>query len=472
MAILRRVVAHLSAFLLLGLPYSAGAQSPAADPPQGLPAAPAPIPVVPAPDLPKPREPVLSAAQVRCQTAFLQVATNPRKAPRNFCRALASVAFASIATQKQPPKPEEQVTSSDVQPERTDTAGAQGSSGQASAAPRGTPVSFAGGAIAIAGTGVGTRAVTSIALNPLSLFGNESDVNSTAFTTRFLDVAVVLPFSLSESVSAESTEDVDFVGLRVRANFLAFSNADAVVKDLNAAYEKALRAQGDLTAALEQHFLASEDPAACLKSIQDDDSELIAANCPGLDLSGRQMVLDAEELVSKQRAEIVAQADNDYLGLDVRGDFGDQNLSMEGDQDGTSMTGAVAFGRRLGVSAKYGIWIRGRGGVVYQDLETDTDPLFSGDGQLGLALSAVPGRAGFDFAAALEGRFGDTENTVVDTDYLQLRLSTSVPMSGDTGLSLGVALPLAADGDRDRDPILTVAFDWGLSLSDGLGKAH
>lgn len=96
--------------------------------------------------------------------------------------------MAIIGTPPSPPKSTDLLTVAEIQPERTDTAGAQGTAGQASAAPRGMPVSFAGGAIAIAGTGVGTRAVTSVALNPLSLLGDETDASAMAFSTRFLDV--------------------------------------------------------------------------------------------------------------------------------------------------------------------------------------------------------------------------------------------------------------------------------------------
>jgi hypothetical protein len=172
-----------------------------------------------------------------------------------------------------------------VQPERTDTAGAQGSSGQASAAPRGTPVGFAGGAIAIAGTGVGTRAVTSFALNPLSLVGDETDKDATAFKTRFLDVAVVLPFSVNDTASAASSDGADFVGLRLRVNFLALPNASAVVEKLDAAYENALRPQGTLIDALKEYFRGSEDPGTCFIAIQAQDPDLIADGCPGLDLA-------------------------------------------------------------------------------------------------------------------------------------------------------------------------------------------
>jgi hypothetical protein len=325
-------------------------------------------------------------------------------------------------------------------------------------------VVFAGGTLALAGTQIGTQAVTSISLNPLSLLGDQGDKDEMAFMTRFTDVSVVLPFNLNEP--SVPKDGIDFIGLRARFNFLAYSNGRAAVEALDKAYMDALPLQGRLMERVRDALKAADNPIECANAILADDEAAVGAACAGLQLTERGQLQAAEQAVTRVRNQVLVEADNSYFGLDFRADFGDQNLALEGKQNGTSLLTAGAFGRRLNLSRRYGAWIRGRLGSNYQDLDSRKKALFELDGLLGFALTGSPDSVGFDLEAALDGRYGNSKDLDVDTDFLELRISAGVPFSASSKLNFGITVPVAAGDGRDRDPVMTVAIDWVV----GLGK--
>ena len=164
-------------------------------------------------------------------------------------------------------------------------------------------------------------------------------------------------------------------------------------------------------------------------------------------------------------ADVRAEADAKYLGVDLRFDFGDPTLGDVENARATSIDGGLAWGRRfLGTDpTAASLGLKARAGVRYTHLDDLDETSYAFDGVFGVEGrrpleqgQAIEASAGFEF------RYGGDEDAQeeLQTNFTVFRAAVAVPVAGTTGLTLAVTAPI----DGPISPAFSVNFDWGLLL--------
>jgi hypothetical protein len=339
-----------------------------------------------------------------------------------------------------------------VEPKPTETVGGQGSPAQTAAVPSVAPTSQAGGTVAFAGTAAGPRLVSALSLNPLSL--GADNAKSFAWSSRTTDISIVVPVATS---GTPSLSGIDFVGVRLRVNALGPAAGSAAYNAALAAYEGVAQQSTDLAGDIEAALGKASDIARCAAAIEASDLAAESVSCGGQIATGSSVAAQAD--FQAKIATARAEADRQYLGLDLRGDFGDPTFSGNPGARGATVLAALGAGKRFG-SERKSLTLRGRAGAAYSYLSQSHDTAYSIDwgvgAELGTTFGAQPGRG----SVGLEGRQSKTSGTPADTNFVDLKVGVAVPLTNGTAVSVGISIPLQG-GHTSQ---LTVAGDWSLLL--------
>ncbi len=429
--------------------------------------------------------------------------------------------LASIWAQRTPLDPEAgddlQATLAAVQPAKGPTAGASSSAGQIAASPTVAPSAFVSGSLSAAGTGDGPGGAASLSFNPAAIV-SMLDPDNAAATTRFNDLTFLVPTDL------EPGEFPEYFGIRARFDFAGLAQGLAIgkgVRELKTLVREVDLVEagfGDLLAdvarTVEARSRNSPGGATlgdCWTSLLAEDAglrmdELLAdPHACALDettvtqISGAHRVRtesesaeDGAEAGEDARAvaelrqlqlshgriyeameDIRDSMGNASAGLEVAWDIPIGVLGPEGDSDlPNHLAFAFAGGAQLNPKSRLQVGLYGRAGldlllggavddvadagVVYGgDLTFDA---FFKDQHVIHATVGVLGRAGEETSLYpdLQGLMSD------DGNYTALALSASIPLLGDTGMGLGVTLPL----DGESQPTFAVTTDFAYLVKD------
>jgi hypothetical protein len=336
--------------------------------------------------------------------------------------------------------------------------GNHGSAAQAMPVASATPVTTSGAALALAGTISGPQAIASVALNPISML---ADGNQLAWATRFSDVSLVLPAALTTSSNPMASNDAfSFVGVRVRVNAVASLSAgsiDRFTADLSKAAEEFSTYVTALTAYLEN----APDPDACATSLLDNASDDVTRLCGGT-------MVPFPASTEKKLAGVLARARNEadryYLGLDLRGDFGDPTLSDDPAKRGTFLLGAIAAGWRFGNEGSY-FALRGRAGAQYAQFDQDKHVEWGVNYGGAMEVGYLRDLQRTALSVGIEGNHNS--DTVNLTNFVDLKVGTTVPVTDGKQISLGLSWPLSGDHGK----VLTMTGDWSLLLPQTASSA-
>ena len=348
-------------------------------------------------------------------------------------------------------------TKAELQPTPPRAGGDQGEPG--SADPIGTlnTVGLAGATFSLVATEAGTRSLTAISVNPAGL--SASDPETFARWSRFADLTLLVPIDLDTGQA--SGDGLDYVGLRLRMNFLGVPEGEEAFRQAKARI-RAVYAQDQ---ALQNAYLA------LLKGAPDfgDCAAALLRNAPDRErvCGGRlpdPTSLEAAEAARKAAMRTIREdADRTYFGLDLSADLGRAaSTTTSTAVDGFALNVALAAGHRV-----TGIWsLQASGGLHYFDPAAAGPASFAIEG--GLAASAqwriADGRQVL-FRFGGQGRYVvDNEETRLEPDFVDLRAGFSVPVSESTNLAIGVAVPVTQG--EDAGPRLTVSSDLNLLFDD------
>ena len=359
----------------------------------------------------------------------------------------------------------EAVRPRDVQPQVEPGAGAQGSGGQPTAVSTGEPTPLSAGTLAIVGTEVGPQALLALALNPLSILAKSAE--EYARNSRWLDLGIVLPVNLD----TQGDEDrVQSFGVRMRVNLIGGLVAgDATYERVVKAYEKLGEQFGLVLDDIRELIRTAPNQQACADALVRNDlsgTELSCGESLSISDSLRAAQSDAQEELAAARLE----ADRFYAGLDVRADLGDPLLALQLPQD-YSIGAAVAGGVRGQFTGSRGLWgLKARLGVSFSGTTQDDVMMTIPDADLhsaaidfGVAadLGARFGLRSASLSIGAEGRYGG-DASVIDTNYTDLRIGLTVPMSDGTGANISVLIPM----DGNHETVFALSGDWSLLLPD------
>lgn len=348
-----------------------------------------------------------------------------------------------------------------AEPDRRTSTNAGGTVAQREPVEAVQPINLAGGAVSLAGTRIGTQGAAAITVNPFALAKPEDPA-----LKRLLDVSVTAPFALEDA----SGRDTRFVGVRLRANATAPWSSAALRAELQRFYTLAGKVADDL----EERLRRAPDVRGCALSII-ATRQVLAATCgEGIDLTELQKArLESYDAIAAAQR----QADRYYLGLDVRGDFGDPTGDVVVGDDGTSLGGAVAAGLRLPRGRDWDFELRIRtGGTYFHSRDTvdgfDPEPVFSFDWGAAVLLAghatSATEKQRLTFGVGLEGRHTDETRSsgLARTNFVNLNAMVIVPVVSGADLGLSFSVPLE-DSEVPRGTVIAVSTDLGLL--DGSG---
>jgi hypothetical protein len=349
-----------------------------------------------------------------------------------------------------------------AEPDRRTATNAAGTRAQRDAVESVQPINLAGGAISLAGTRTGTQGVATVTVNPLAL-GDPDD----PALRRLFDLSVTAPFAMEGA----GDEDSRFIGVRARANATAPYSSAA----LRAALTRFYALAGNVADELEERLRTAPDVRLCALDIIATRQVTLAACGSGIDLT--ELTRAREESYAAIR-EAQREADRYYLGLDLRGDFGDPTGDAVTGDDGTSLLGTVAAGLRLPLGEAWDFELRVRGGGDYFRSRDSVNgfrpaPVFSFDWGGALILGGhatlATEKQRLAFGVGVEGRHtGENRSSdLAPTNYVNFNAMIIVPVAsgGDLGLSFSVPL---MDSEVPRGTVIAVSTDLGLL--DGSGS--
>jgi hypothetical protein len=400
--------------------------------------------------------PVQAQNSARCR-----VAATSREFPASRlvageeCRQLAGIVVDSITNKFW-------VSPRDVEPSVPGSAAPAGSPAQGEAVPTIQPVALAATSLATVGTDAGSDAIAAITINPSTLFGRQGDPRAVAQAARFTDVTVFLPIS---GIDQNKDGRPDYLGVRVRLNLSAASQASALMKGFEAAVGRVMLDENARVIALTKTFEEAPDPQACAAALTSETGD--TRDACGVDVA---MELEPRAYAEMRRlgARIREEADARYVGLDLRVDVGDPTLGAVPKAAGTALVAGLGFGRRFGAGGEGPSGgIKGRLGVRYVSLRDTSATDWQADGGLGFELMRPLGQQRIQMSAGVEFRFGRDRgaDSLFQTRYLMVRGALSVPVSTIADLTVSFGTPLMGD----VSPTLAVAFDWRLLL-DALSR--
>ncbi|HEX4386395.1 MAG TPA: hypothetical protein VH083_25750, partial [Myxococcales bacterium] len=375
-------------------------------------------------------------------------------------------------------------------------AGTQGSPAQTDAVPGVAPVAQSGASAGFAGTQTGMRLLASVAVNPAGLM--TTSASSTSSTTaaaqkagtlasRIADISVVVPIDTSgnHKTSPGALGSFDYVGVRVRVNALPFfqddlyaqakAHVDKVFADLLATEGKASDAAARLLSAYDDTGCAlaiatgATQPAQCqtAPAAGFDAVVIAAARCADAIESSKADQIESQcghplpEIEAQRAAELLLynglqfrrdQHDADYLGLDIRYDYGDPTFSNDPAARGNYVLAGVAAGHRLlsggetDPSRRF-FGLRARVGWSYSSLTHSQTQTNSFDYAAGLELGTITDFKVLKLSFGVEGRrTSGTVAATVDTNFTDGKIGVDVPLSD--GSKLGVVLSIPFNGNH------------------------
>ena len=307
------------------------------------------------------------------------------------------------------------------------------------------------------GTETGAKLVTEIKLNPLAILYSD-DVKETSWASRTADAVLILPASTDGPL-----EKLEYFGFHVRFNAFGFKNGAQALKNLQESYGKLATASTKFNEALVAIINQADDTAKCITALNQQDSSPAAI----ADARGRPVDFDsflpAQQDFHNATEAARREADRRYLGLDLRGDFGDPRFTGNDKQRGTRLLASIAAGQRLGDGAQYA-QLRGRLGAAYTHLRDTDKTNYALDWGLGLEFGSETDARTIKGSVGLEGRAGGFDTGTGDTKYMDLLLGVTVPFSVGSGISIGLAVPMIKPRDAGRTPTLSINGDWKLLL--------
>ena len=374
--------------------------------------------------------------------------------PSDPCGMLATVIYGDIA-ERVARKAKRAITPADVQAHPV-LGGVHGTVGQAGAVPPAVPTPLAGATGSVVSTETGAKVLAEIELNPLGLLYTD-DAEKTSWASRTADAVLVVPASTNGSL-----EKLDYFGVRVRFNASGFANGALAMASLKQSYKELAIVAADFADRLEAVITGAPRTALCITALESEDNFNIQNHCgTDFDLEG---LLPAEQKFREASAKARREADRRYLGLDLRGDFGDPRFTGLAEQRGTRLLGAVSAGQRLNEGPRYA-QLRGRLGFAYTYLRDTRMTNYALDWGLGMEFGSETDARVTKGSVGLEGRAGGVDTGAGDTRYMDLRVGITVPFSAGSGISLGVTFPIIQPRDVERKPMLSINGDWELLLS-------
>jgi hypothetical protein len=351
-----------------------------------------------------------------------------------------------------------------VQSRRAGEAIPAGTTAQTEAVPGVQPTALASASLGITGSEVGTDALTSISLNPATLFAG-TDAEAAARWGRFTDITLFFPVTDAGDIG----RSLDYVGARVRMNITGVTEGDRLLKDAKEAFNKVLRAETNLGLDLRDALKSASDVKLCVGSALESQPGDRLAGCGGDITIG--LSPSAYKELRESLAAVREKADARYLGLDLRVESGDPTLGAVPGADVTALQAGVALGRRILQRDVYSptLGIRSRLGVRYTDpRDAGAEVAWALDGGLGFDASRMlPTEQFVKLSAGFEFRYSNSDDALqeaLQTDFASFRGSLSVPLVGGASLSIGFTTPVVGDSETS----LTFNVDWGLLLP-GLG---
>ncbi len=348
------------------------------------------------------------------------------------------------------------------------------------------PVPFAAGTVAVGTEQRGSRLVGTVSVNPASLAAE--DPGRACVAQRLTDVTLSVPGGL---LGREGDPGPASVRVRFNAAPLIEQETCANLDGGLARYGEELGALGET---LEQLLRGAHDLTSCAKGLQDRSTSHCGAapgSLPSLERLDTARVEEAERDARDGLARLRRQADSYYLGLDLRGDFGDPTGDeVEGD-DGFSISAALAAGRRFEMGDTKALQLRLRAGLQGRSL---TDPpegraeTTTVSAEWGAAAvlewtppATLPVQAQWlGVGVGCEGRHtsyaqldrppdegtGIADQAPVDTNYIDCRLMVAVPTDSGEDVTVGVTWPAwqAVGSVHPSAASFTISGDWGLLL--------
>lgn len=336
-----------------------------------------------------------------------------------------------------------------------DVGGTHGGPGQASSVPSVLPTPNAGATVSASGTPGGPELITEIRFNPLALAA--SNAEDEAYYSRVSDVRLLLPVS---SVSAPSSiRDFQYAGVRVLVNMagigvLSTPSGEKVYQEAQKAALKVQQSSGETLQVLLRLLETAPDLPACANALQKGDEPGMEKACGGK-VSMDTVILDNKDfLEAVEKARI--QADSNYWGLDLRGDFGDPTLSGDATKRGTYLSASVAGGSAFIEGDRY-LQPRWRVGATYAYPRSTRVANYSLDAALGFELGVVRRSQRVKANIGIEARVSK-EDAQGDTNFYIFNVGLTVPTTQTTSVSVGLSLPLSGD----RPTLLTLGGDFSL----------
>jgi hypothetical protein len=393
-----------------------------------------------------------------CAAELQRRAGEPPENPAEACAGLATWVVDALTEKVYEPP------AGAVQSRRAGEAIPAGTTAQTEAVPGVQPTALASASLGVTGSRVGTDALTSISLNPATLFGG-TDAEAVATWGRFTDITVFFPVTDAGDIG----RSLDYVGARVRMNITGITDGDAVLEDAKRAFNVVLRTETNLALDLMEALKRAPDLELCVRSTLERQPGDRLEGCSGDITIG--LSPSAYRELRERLAVVRENADARYLGLDLRVESGDPTLGAVPGADVTALQAGVALGRRILQRDVYSpsLGIRSRLGVRYTDpQDAGTAVTWALDGGLGFDASRMlPTEQYVKLSAGFEFRYSNSDDAVqesLQTDFASFRGSLAIPLVGGASLSIGFTTPVAGDSETS----LTFNVDWGLLLP-GLG---
>jgi len=394
-----------------------------------------------------------------------------------------------------------------IAPANDASAGPQGSPVQTEAVPSSIPVAQSGVNAGVAGTPTGMRLVTSVALNPAGLVTTSASTTDPGaqkagtLAARIADLSVVLPIDTTgnRKPTSGALGSFDFVGVRLRLNALPFFQDDLygqARKISEMSFAKALAAEGSASDSIAS-LLSSFDPSGCAQAIAMGAPTPRQCSSPQPADFARQIAAAArcaDAIESAVQDQIVAQCgkpipqldaerttelalynalqfrrdqhDADYVGLDIRYDYGDPTFSNDPAARGNYLLAGAAAGHRfLGGgatdSARRFFGVRARLGWSYASLTQSGSTNNSVDYAGGLEIGTITDFKVLKLSAGVEGRqTSGTPAATVDTNFIDTKIGVEIPLAN--GAKLGAVLSIPVNGNHVTT--LGVSANWNALL--------
>ena len=398
------------------------------------------------------------ARERACATELQRRTAEPPDNPAEACAGLAGWLVDTLAEKVYEPP------AGAVQSRRAGEAIPAGTTAQTEAVPGVQPTALASASLGISGSKVGTDALTSVSLNPATLFGG-TDAEAVARWGRFTDITVFFPVTDAGDIG----KSLDYVGARVRINVTGVLDGGALLEDAKRAFNAVLRTETNLLLDFTDALRSAPDAELCVRSALESEPGDRLEGCGGNITVG--LPPSAYKELRERLAAVREKADARYLGLDLRVETGDPTLGAVPGADVTALQAGVALGRRILQRDVYSpsLGLRSRLGVRYTDpQDAGTEVTWALDGGLGFDASRMlPTEQYVKLSSGFEFRYSNSDDAVqesLQTDFAAFRGSLSVPLVGGASLSIGFTTPVVGDSETS----LTFNVDWGLLLP-GLG---